>query len=201
MDSRPPTSNSCIQFVRVDNLSTSALFHRVNVVCQQSITINVTEVLHYSSHIGNIPTRVRRHFNLGSAIDRRPSNQIFYRLHWSSTLIWMFSARCQVLLCSWVTVGFQKRRDQPGRRFTLSEKKTGQLWLLILLKTWLWGMAQGQNWKTIDTMRQLINPVWQVPVMCFHLSSFSWLPIVSRQTAVPWRSHAFFLQGSSTCTC
>ena len=123
VDSRPPTSNSCIQFVRVDNLSTSALFHRVDVVWQQSITINVTEVLHYSSHIGNIPTRVRRHFNLGSAIDRRPSNQIFYRLHWSSTLIWMFSARCQVLLCSWVTVGFQKRRDQPGRRFTLSERK------------------------------------------------------------------------------
>ena len=97
----------------------TALFHRVDVVCQQSITINVTEMLHYSSHIGNIPTRVRRHFNLGSAIDRRPSNQIFYRLHWSSTLIWMFSARCQVLLCSWVTVGFQKRRHQPGRRFTL----------------------------------------------------------------------------------
>ena len=112
----------------------------------------------------------------------------------------MFSARCQVpgapLLLS--DCWFPKEAPPTGKKIYF---ETGQQWLLILLKTWLWGMAQGQNWKTIDTKRQLINPVWQVPVMCFHLSSFSWLPIVSRHTAVPWRLHAFFLQGSSTCTC
>ena len=144
VDSRPPTSNSCIQFVRVDNLSTSALFHRVDVVCQQSITINVTEVLHYSSHIGNIPTRVRRHFNLGSAIDRRPSNQIFYRLHWSSTLIWMFSARCQVpgapLLLS--DCWFPKEARPTGKKIYFEWEKNWATVIINLINKFLHSCAR-----------------------------------------------------------